>query len=253
MKTLKKKIIIKGKIKLLTGLHIGGSNNTLQIGGIDNSIVRNPLDNKPIIPGSSLKGKMRCLLEQSYGVCGGSVGKKVKNGPTDSSKYEDLNAKPILELFGMASSGDEINNIPSRLIVRDCVLVSDDTLFEKTDLPYTEIKTEIVVDRVTAGAVPRPMERVPAGAEFSLEMIINIFDDEKEEALLNLLASGMKLLHDDYLGGSGSRGSGKVEFVITSIKERDKNYYIENKKEEKDLTQDSMKIFSGIRIEPENN
>lgn len=234
MRTMVKKILIKGKIKLLTGIHIGGSNTALQIGGLDNSIIRNPIDNKPIIPGSSIKGKMRCLLEQSLGVCGGAMGKNVKFGPTDISNYNNSNAKPILELFGMASGNE--NNIPSRLIVRDCELKSDEELFEKSDLPFAEAKTEIVVDRVTAAAVPRQIERVPAGAEFGLEMVINIFDGDNENTFINLLFKGLRLLQDDYLGGNGSRGYGQVKFIIDSINERSvENYYAKEKENRKEV------------------
>ncbi len=224
MKTLVKKILIKGTVKTITGLHIGGSNNTLQIGGLDNSVIRNPIDNKPYIPGSSLKGKIRCLLEQSLGVAGTQRMGKVEHGATD--KNSGVKATPILNLFGTASGDND--NIPSKLIVRDCTLLTDESLFIKADLPYTESKTEIVVDRITAAAMPRQIERVPAGAEFSFEMVVNIFDQDNEKEMIDLVTNGMRILQDDYLGGKGSRGSGQIKFSILEMKERKAEFYNRN-------------------------
>ncbi len=227
-KKLTKKVLISGKIITLTGLHIGGSNTSIQIGGLDNSIIRNPLDKKPYIPGSSLKGKMRCLLEQSIGVAGTvRMGGKIQHGPTD--KQSGDKAMPVLNLFGMASGDDD--NIPSKLIVRDCHIIDvDEKLFnnQATDLPYTEAKTEIVLDRITAAAVPRQLERVPAGVEFTLNMVVNIYEGDNEVEMLNLVFNGMRLLQDDYLGGSGSRGSGQISFNIEEVFERGAAFYAAN-------------------------
>ncbi len=56
------RIKISGEIETVTGMHIGGNEIGLAIGGADNTIIRNGLDGRPYVPGSSLKGKMRCLL-----------------------------------------------------------------------------------------------------------------------------------------------------------------------------------------------
>ena len=233
---LLKKVIIRGKIKTLTGLHIGGSNNTVQIGGVDTAVVRNPIDNKPYIPGSSLKGKMRCLLEQSLGVFGKRINDKVQHPASDFTSGEK--AIPVLRLFGTASGDD--NNIPSRIIVRDCELIDDDFKIRdntNTDLPYTEAKTEITIDRITAAAIPRQIERVPAGIEFSLDIVVNIFSDDVEKEMMELVYNGMRLLQDDYLGGKGSRGSGQVKFIVEKVIERSSNFYLENMHEaEKEYT-----------------
>jgi CRISPR-associated protein Csm3 len=59
-----------GKLKLTsnlvvkTGLHIGGGSMSLDIGGIDKAVVRDPLTKHPYLPGSSIKGKMRSILER---------------------------------------------------------------------------------------------------------------------------------------------------------------------------------------------
>ncbi|GIV28179.1 MAG: CRISPR-associated protein Csm3 [Bacteroidia bacterium] len=211
---LRKKIFIQGEIKLLTGTMIGGTNNQMGIGGLDKSIIRDPLTQLPIIPGSSLKGKMRALLELSKGKykSGGDVG----NDPA------------ITCLFGTSAAENE-NSHASRLIVRDAKLIVDenDKRWDNTDLLYSEAKTEVVINRLTSKATPRTNERVPAGAKFNYEMIINIVCEEQnvkeeEEKLCKLLAEGIKLLEEDYIGANGSRGYGQIKFINTKIKV--KNY-----------------------------
>lgn len=194
-----KKIIITGKLTLKTGLHIGGTNTSLNIGGPDNFVVRDPITNLPYIPGSSLKGKMRSLIE-------------LRDSTISRDGYcTQDSATHAGALFG--TSGNNDNNHPSRLIVRDAILdLSNKEEFINTDMPFTESKTEVTINRITAKAMPRTFERVPAGAIFNINMVLNIFDNEKEELLLKTLEAAMRLLEDDYLGGNGSRGYGQVEF-----------------------------------------
>lgn len=198
---LVKKILYTGTIELKTGLHIGGTNAALNIGGPDKFVVRNPLNNIPYIPGSSLKGKMRALVEIANGCVDVDRGKV---GP--SKDPNSVSGK----LFGVATGSD--NNRPSRLIVRDAELDVDACDFSNTDLPYTESKTEVAIDRVTAKANPRTFERVPAGAKFKLNMVLNVFEGEDEKELKKTLKQAIELLQDDYLGGHGSRGYGQIEF-----------------------------------------
>lgn len=213
---LVKKIIYTGTITLKTGLHIGGTNAALNIGGPDKFVVRNPINNVPYIPGSSLKGKMRALIEIAYGCV--SEDNKASDDPNSISG----------KLFGVATGNDK--NRPSRLIVRDAELdISKPELFENTDLPYTESKTEVAIDRVTAKANPRTFERVPAGAQFKLNMVLNIFDGEDEEELNKTLMQAINLLHDDYLGGHGSRGYGQVEINLEESKSKTSEDYKESK------------------------
>lgn len=201
MSRLVKKIIYTGKIVLKTGLHIGGTNAALNIGGPDKFVVRNPINNIPYIPGSSLKGKLRSLIEIKNGCS------KVSTDPNSESG----------KLFGVAGGND--NTRPSRLIVRDAELDTESKpgMFENTDLPFTESKTEVNINRVTSKANPRTFERVPAGAEFKLSMVLNIFEGEDEKELEGILFKAIEMLHDDYLGGQGSRGYGQVE--IKDLKE----------------------------------
>ncbi len=195
MKQLVKKIRINTTIELLTGLHIGGNENNVEIGGIDKPVIKIATrKNQPYIPGSSLKGKLRCLLEQIEG--------SAKVGGNDE----------INNLFGY--SGD---NKPSKLIVRDAMLnsESEDQLRKcnNLDMPYTESKSENVIHRVNGTAEhPRQIERVPAGVSFDVEFVINVWDNDNEEDLLNLLRKGINALENDYLGGNGSRGYGQIKF-----------------------------------------
>lgn len=194
---LSKKIIYTGTITLKTGLHIGGTNASLNIGGPDKFVVRNPINNIPYIPGSSLKGKLRSLVE-------------IANGETDKGKPSNRSDTKSGALFGV--SGDSNSSRPSRLIIRDAMLDINGCDFSNTDLPFTESKTEVSIDRITAKANPRTFERVPAGAKFKLNMVLNIFEGDDEQSLKDTIKQAIKLLEDDYLGGNGSRGYGQIAF-----------------------------------------
>lgn len=216
MKKLQKKIFIKGTIQAVTGLHIGGTNSQMGIGGPDNLIIRNPLTQRPMIPGSSLKGKMRALLELSKGAY--DTEKKLGGVGNDN--------KEITGLFGMSADAKDFETHASRLIVRDAELLNyDDAEWDNTDMLFSESKTEVVINRLTSAATPRTFERVPAGATFDFEMVVNIVSeadatDAETHQLLSLLAEGMQLLEDDYLGGNGSRGYGKIRFSNLKLTEK---------------------------------
>jgi CRISPR-associated protein Csm3 len=209
MEKLVKKIKIQTSITLVTGLHIGGSSDNVEIGGIDNPVIKLATrGNEPYIPGSSLKGKMRCLLEQVAGAPKVGMDQEVNN------------------LFGITESRTlNTDNKPSKLIVRDAILSKESKeallAYDNLDMPYTENKWENVIDRTKGVAEhPRQSERVPAGAVFNAEFVLNIWDDDKEEELLALFEKGIRLLENDYLGGSGSRGYGQIkfgEFVKTEL------------------------------------
>lgn len=197
MKQLVKKIKINTTITLLTGMHIGGSKDNVEIGGIDNPVIKlASKGDQPYIPGSSLKGKMRCLLEQVAGA--------VKVGDDT-----DVN-----NMFGTTKGTTQ----PSKIIVRDAYLTEKSRLelenCTSLDMPYTENKFENTIDRVEGKAQhPRQTERVPAGAEFAVEFVLNVWDDDADGSnLLKMLEHGIALIESDYLGGSGSRGYGQVKF-----------------------------------------
>ena len=231
------KVVINGKIRLKTGLHIGAQTEAIEIGGLDNPILKDPNTGEPYIPGSSLKGKLRSLFEKSLSV----------NQPEDKrGSGEDkwfnreigevwIHACKNLEgavncqvcrLFGISGKDRGDKNYPSRTIFRDAHLCNADEFEE-----VVEIKYETAIDRITSAANPRPMERVVPGAEFEFEIVYNIENEEEKKEDLKNLISLMKMLEDDYLGGSGSRGYGKVEVKVTKIVERGKGYYFENESE----------------------
>ena len=215
MYTLKGKLLIKGTTKLITGLHIGTSGDFSAIGAVDTIVIRDSVTNKPMIPGSSLKGKMRYLLART---------KYNSSLETKEIKEED---ECIKRLFG---SSDPI--ITSRLQFQDSLLsdksIEDFKEFE-FDLPYTEIKYENTIDRIKGVANPRQLERVPAGSEFDFKVVYNVEKIEDfEEDMKNILLM-MDVLEDDYLGGHGTRGYGRIKFKNLSLEL--KTYTEENKKE----------------------
>ena len=205
------RIFIEGEILAVTGLHIGGSGGSFTIGGNDNPVLKNPLTHEPYIPGSSLKGKMRSLTEKYMGA---RMTKHANVRMHTAETQAEYDESPVSHIYGVPAEV-EYRAFPTRLIVRDVSLTtaSRDRLKQvKTDLPFTEVKTEVSIDRITSAANPRPLERVPAGAVFGpMSLVYNVYQAEDIERLQTLL-DGMALLEDDYLGGSGTRGSGRIAF-----------------------------------------
>ncbi|GAB4017529.1 type III-A CRISPR-associated RAMP protein Csm3 [Spirosoma koreense] len=233
-----KKILIQGEIEALTGLMIGGSNTAMGIGGPDKMVIRNPITKQPYVPGSSVKGKMRSLLEISFGYIGEKAMGKVKNGPGENPDHQTT------VLFGSARGDDRQR--PSRIICRDGFLLNPEDL-KGTELPFTEAKTEVVIDRITSAAMPRTFERVPAGARFGLNIVVNIFDEDKYSSELhNLTYKALQLLQDDYLGGSGSRGNGQVKIRIQSVVERTSEFY-QGKVGQSELSLDAANVPQDLR------
>ena len=225
------KVVISGTIECLTGLHIGSQESVLEIGGIDNPVVRDPLTSEPFIPGSSLKGKLRSLLEKSqYKLLGDgrnffnrSSGKGVYRHECDTA--EDASNCPVCSLFGSSGKQHEESkkfpsSFPSPLIVRDCHLTNSEVLKSiNSDLLYTEWKVENTLDRVTAASNPRNIERVPRGAIFDLEMVYAVYENRIDHLKndINTLFSTLSMLELDSLGGSGSRGYGKVRVHLSNV------------------------------------
>lgn len=236
--------VIKAKLKCLTGLHIGGSKESFEIGGIDNPVIKTPTSIKlsdereikegmPYIPGSSLKGKMRSLLEWQYGL----VEAEMENGKLKSQfkpvKQEDENQlNDIAIIFGIgANLSGKYKNLtpqPVRIKIYDAYPTKETIEKWKNELGaglYTEIKTENAIDRITSAANPRQQERVPAGSEFEVEIVYEVFD-EQDHNRLRIVFEGMKRLEDNYLGGGGSRGNGRVIFKDIKIEFKSKAAYL---------------------------
>lgn len=272
------KYIIKFDLRCITGLSIGGTAEGLEIGGLDNPVIKDPLTGYPYIPGSSLKGKLRSLLEwaldkvrtnnkgetpphscendseilelrESLRRAKNDDEKNVINKKIKQRLSELINNCPICRIFGLSASS-EVGE-PTRITVRDAYpkriyKKKENGEFEKDEngnlIPdpeedmitrwenwlgegmYTELKVENVIDRITSQANPRTMERVPKDSVFELEMIYDVYRQDDEKYLKHLFQA-MTLLEDSFLGGSGTRGSGKVKFENPRIVYRDKREY----------------------------
>ncbi len=225
MKILK----LTGTIELLSGLHIGGGDDTMKIGGIDNGVVKDVNTDNPYIPGSSLKGKMRSLLEWNIGVVNLKRDEKEEGNPLnskhiwiwdkdkkefDKSKFVDTafqdkellkKAQTLLKLFG----DKEGEFCITRISVGDCKLVEE-------GLITSEAKYENVINRQKGTAEhPRQIERVPAGVKFAFDIRIKVLEGDNEIVLVDMVKKGFELIESDYLGGSGSRGYGRVKFNLS--------------------------------------
>ncbi len=226
--TLYGRIFIQMDVRLLTGLHIGGSASGLEIGGVDAPVIRDLLTNQPYLPGSSMRGKMRSLTAGVKGrVQNFSIGqgvyihmltlKDVKE-QNETEYHKAFRTNETCSIFGV--TGDAPAPHPTALIVRDAYLSKESsTALQRahTDLPFTEVKWEATIDRVTSAATPRQIERVPAGAIFTgLELVYNIYGQSNLTHLPTLL-NAITLVEEDYLGGLGARGSGKVAFEMQKV------------------------------------
>lgn len=209
------KIKITGIIEVKTGLHIGGDDSFSAIGSIDSPVVRDPLTRDPVIPGSTLKGKMRSLLAREFG----SI-------PCAGARGFESDCPEIKRLFGSSEKGSDAAGVGmqmSRLQFSDCFLVNKKTLPQ-----VFENKFENTIDRLTSVANPRQIERVVRGSEFLFELIYNVEDaDEAQEDFENI-RKAIDLLENDYLGGGGSRGNGRVLFkdLTTKVVTGDKSFAI---------------------------
>lgn len=188
------KIEISGTIEIVTGLHIGGSSAFSAIGAVDSPVIIDTRTNQPMIPGSSLKGKMRALLAKQYN--------------TAIAKTADDDAECLTNLFGSAKSKKE-----SRVLFTDMFLDNLDELKRAGLTGATEVKFENSISRMTAVANPRQIERVVRGAQFPMQLIYEYTDEETLLQDFRILKEGFKLLEYDYLGGSGSRGYGRIKFL----------------------------------------
>jgi len=231
------KVVLEGELHCETGLHIGAGKGSLEIGGADNPVVKDAFG-RPYIPGSSLRGKMRSLLEQAAGLAVASelVYLSKRKGQEVRIHQSDRPDDEICVLFGRSPGrmekvgGDALDSnvaTPARLTVYDAPLDSGSItpqMRENLDDELTEVKSENAVDRITSQANPRTLERVPAGAKFHVRMIVDILCEEDKE-LVARLAQALRLLEDDALGGGGSRGSGRVRFANLKLVWRSSAFY----------------------------
>jgi len=231
------KLILEGEILCETGLHIGAGKGSLEIGGADNPVVKDAFG-VPYVPGSTLRGRLRSLLEQSSGAAVPSelVYLSKRRGQEVRIHQSDRPDDEICLLFGRnpgrvervsGESGEAGNVTPARLTIYDAPLVVESItpqMRENLDDELTEVKSENAVDRITSQANPRTLERVPAGARFKVRIVLDVLCEE-DKPLAARFVEGLRLLEDDTLGGGGARGSGRVRFQALKLAWRGKGFY----------------------------
>lgn len=208
---------ITATLELVTGLRIGAGDSEMHIGGVDNTVIKHPHTQSPYIPGSSLKGKMRSLLEwRSGAVKEEALGWKDYEKASGSVQAE---VKRILQLFGISGDAklriEDITTIgPTRISFWDCNLnPAWEAQIREDNFSLTEVKSENRINRISGVAEhPRQTERVPAGAQFDFRLSVKKLAGDSDELFTTVL-QGLKLLELDSVGGSGSRGYGKVKFL----------------------------------------
>jgi CRISPR-associated protein Csm3 len=231
------KLILSGDLHCETGLHIGAGKGSLEIGGADNPVVKDAFG-LPYVPGSSLRGRLRSLLEQALGLTSPSelVYLSKRKGQEVRIHQSDRPDDEVCLLFGRNAGraerveGEAIETrsaSPARLTVYDSPLDAASItpqMRENLDDEITEVKSENAVDRITSQSNPRTLERVPAGARFKVRMVLDVLCEE-DKALAARLLEGLRLLEDDALGGGGSRGSGRVRFSNLKLTWRGREFY----------------------------
>jgi CRISPR-associated protein Csm3 len=231
------KLILSGELYCETGLHIGAGKGSLEIGGADNPVVKDAFG-LPYIPGSSLRGKLRSLLENAMGLTSPAelVYLSKRRGQEVRIHQSERPDDEICLLFGRSPGrverveGEAIETraaSPARLTIYDAPLDPDSItpqMRENLDDEITEVKSENAIDRITSQANPRTLERVPAGARFKLRLVLDVLCEE-DKTLAARLAEGLRLLEDDALGGGGSRGSGRVRFANLKLVWRNRAFY----------------------------
>lgn len=238
----KENYIIQGKIVCKTGLHIGGSSDAIDIGGSDNVIIRDSVTGNPYIPGSSLKGKLRFLTELNDKDSAQSVINN-KGGPADNPSC--LASK----LFGISADEKQMElKFPTRTIVRDAY--PDDETLKLWDnealISGAELKYENSINRINSAANPRNIERVPKGSKFNFEIVFSVYEGDDDN--ISSLLDAMRLVEDNYLGGSGSRGFGQIKFENIKLTKRTADYYKENNAEDVIIESDEItEVINAIK------
>jgi CRISPR-associated protein Csm3 len=231
------KLILSADLHCETGLHIGAGKGSLEIGGADNPVVKDAFG-LPYIPGSSLRGRLRSLLENAMGLTSPSelVYLSKRRGQEVRIHQSDRPDDEICLLFGRNPGrmerveGEPLESAaasPARLTVYDAPLDPDSItaqMRENLDDEITEVKSENAIDRITSQSNPRTLERVPARARFRVRMVLDVLCEE-DKALAPRLLEGLRLLEDDALGGGGSRGSGRVRFSNVKLAWRNRGFY----------------------------
>jgi CRISPR-associated protein Csm3 len=252
------KLILEGELHCRTGLHIGAGKGSLEIGGADNPVVKDSFGH-PYVPGSSLRGRLRSLLEQARGAAVPSelVYLSRRKGQEVRIHQSNRPDDEICLLFGRNAgrmervNGDTMESTqasPARLAVYDAPLDPDSItpqMRDNLDDELTEVKSENAIDRITSQANPRTLERVPAGARFRVRFVLDVLCEE-DKVLPALLVEGLRLLEDDSLGGGGSRGSGQVGFARLRLTWRGRKFYSAGAKEAELITDSDLSALQAL-------
>jgi len=263
---LKGRYVLDGEIEAVTGLHIGGSQEKLDIGGVDAPVVRvewlptslvprdadgdrESWDRVPYVPGSSLRGKMRALLEWLEDKVTPAPGQRLPTGAHQCPNVQAALACPVCRVFGIPAQDkpgwEDLG--PTRLRVEDAYPTSE-TLHELAryygETVYTEVKWENFLNRLTSAANPRQIERVPAGARFALRLVYDVYKPEDHHYLHDSVLVAMSLLEDSALGGHGSRGYGRVRFHALKLTWKGRDYYVSGGEPEVRAEADSLAEFA---------
>jgi len=231
-------ILLRGILEIemvmecLTGLRIGGGPEAMEIGGVENVVIRDPLTRLPYVPGSSLKGSMRAHYEL---FSTRPINHEVVRGPQKIRIHMCENPDcEICRVFGRTPEKLEsrgAGQIRDNMIYTTRLKVDDAHPTEETIKRWrafspdgVEVKWENALDRLTSRANPRAVERVPRGSEFKVMMSYKIFDQRDVENV-SVIFQSLKLVEDDYLGRYSSRGYGRVRFKNISMKLKKREYY----------------------------
>lgn len=197
------KILIQSELRVLTGLHIGGTSVFSSIGAVDSPVVTDKRTQLPIIPGSSLKGKLRTLLVRSL------VEKQ------EEMKEPNKDDKEVRRLFGSSANGDQ--KIEKARLQFSDAYICEESQKEFKEIGLTEVKFENGINRASMVATPRQIERVVSGVRFHIPIVYDLVEKQQVQEDMTNIAKAMKLLQMDYLGGHGTRGSGRVSFENISL------------------------------------
>lgn len=224
---LERRLVFRGTIEAVTPLHIGSGKPELELGEVDMPIIKDA-NNQPYIPGSSLKGRTRSeaerlLRKEGAWVCSPPDTRNMCGSRKNNPEEFCLCCK----VFGTAGN----ISVASKTRFRDAYPTKKvETLLQRTGT---------AIDRET-GTVSRgalySIEAIPAGTVFDFEIVAeNLTDDE-----LKLLCASMKSVEHSALGGSSSRGFGKVKIDVKIVVERTAGYYL-GKETEKELSGETLK------------
>lgn len=236
---LQGKAVLTSDIVLVTGLHIGGSQSGIDIGGVDSPVIKTA-EGQPYIPGSSLKGKLRSLMSRLQHKTPDHHLVQSEDNPIRIHMCEEPDCA-VCSIFGSAAEKASRN---TRLVVQDAYLDTEsmEPLKEGLELEWTEVKWENSIDRITSGAHPRQIERVPAGSRFQAGFTFTVYENADLHHLHDFILT-MRLLEDDYLGGSGTRGYGRIQWETMKLRYRTRAYYLGEEDRPQSFTGDTIDAF----------